>query len=100
MVFICGIMTAFVESMAGMAVAERRAKMIGDKDRKDDEPSDLHWWGGALSGGATVPYSWMFGGRAAAMKGMKGAVIGGLLGLNSIFDDDKSPDEDADRWKD
>ena len=72
--------------------------MTGDEDRKEGEPSKLHWWGGALSGGATVPYSWMTGGKAAAMKGIKGAVIGGLLGLNTLFDDDEGRDEEADRW--
>ena len=40
--------------------------MIGDDDKKEDNPSKLHWWGGAL--------------------------IGGLFGLNSLFDDDEDED--------
>ena len=44
--------------------------MICDEDKKDEKPSKLHWWGGALSGGATVPYSWATGGNKAAKKGI------------------------------
>lgn len=66
--------------------------MIGDDDKKDENPSKLHWWGGALSGGTTVPYSWATGGNKAAKKGIEGALIGGLFGLNSLFDDDEDED--------
>lgn len=59
--------------------------MMGSDDQIDDnKPSALHWWGGALSGGTTVPW----GGGNAAKEGIKGAVIGGLAGLNGRFDDD------------
>ena len=57
--------------------------MIGDDNKKDDNPSKLHWWGGALSGGATVPYSWATGGTKAAKKGIEGALIGGLVSTAS-----------------
>ena len=66
--------------------------MICDEDKKDEKPSKLHWWGGALSGGVTVPYSWATGGNKAAKKGIEGALIGGLFGLNSLFDDDEDKD--------
>ena len=45
--------------------------MIGEDDKKEESPSKLHWWGGALSGGATVPYSWATGGNKAAKKGSR-----------------------------
>ena len=66
--------------------------MIGDDDKMEENPSKLHRWGGALSGGATVPYSWAAGGNKAAKKGIEGALIGGLFGLNSLFDDDEDED--------
>ena len=66
--------------------------MIGDDDKKEENPSKLHWWVGALSGGTTVPYSWAAGGNKAAKKGIEGALIGGLFGLNSLFDDDEDED--------
>ena len=66
--------------------------MICDEDKKDEKPSKLHWGGGALSGGATGPYSWATGGNKAAKKGIEGALIGGLFGLNSLFDDDEDED--------
>ena len=66
--------------------------MIGEDDKKEESPSKLHWWGGALNGGATVPYSWSTGGNKAAKKGIEGALIGGLFGLNSLFDDDEDED--------
>ena len=66
--------------------------MIGYDDKKDENPSKLHWWGGALRGGATVPYSWATGGTKAAKKGIEGALIGGLFGINSLFDDDEDED--------
>lgn len=62
--------------------------MDSDNQRDEENSSKLHWWGGALSGGATVPWSWAAGGCDTAKEGIKGAVIGGLIGLNGLFDDD------------
>lgn len=63
--------------------------MDGDKNGKDSgKPSNLHFWGGALSGGSTVPLSWATGGAKAAEKGIEGALLGGILGLNALFGDD------------
>ena len=66
--------------------------MFGD-DKKNEKPSRIHRWGGALSGGASVPYSWAAGGKKAAEEGIEGALIGGLLGLNGLFDDDEDEEE-------
>ena len=66
--------------------------MCGD-DRKDEDPSKIHWWGGVLSGGASVPCSWAVGGNKAAKKGIEGALIGGLLGLNGLFDEDEDEED-------
>lgn len=57
----------------------------------ETERSKVHFWGGALTGGASVPFSWMIGGLNAAIAGIKGAIVGGLLGLN-IFEDDAGED--------
>ena len=35
-----------------------------------------------------MSWSWAVGGGNAAKEGIKGAVIGGLAGLNGLFDDD------------
>jgi hypothetical protein len=70
---------------------------MSDKEKKD-EPSSLHWWAGALSGGSSVPLSWIVSGNKAAKKGIWGAVVGGLIGMNSLFsDDDDEKDEDDHR---
>jgi len=61
-----------------------------DTDEKK-EPSKLHFWGGVLTGGASIPFSFLTSGKSAAWSGIKGAVIGGLLGLNGLFDDDEDP---------
>lgn len=66
--------------------------MICDEDKNDEKLSKLHWWNGALSGGATVPYSWAAGGNKDAKKGIEGALFGGLFGLNSLFDDGEDED--------
>lgn len=66
---------------------------MSDDDKKDEKPSKLHWWGGALSGGTTVPYSFAVGGGKAAKEGVKGAIVGGLLGLNGLLDDDEDEEE-------
>lgn len=64
---------------------------LNDSSRKQDDakPSGIHRWGGALSGGSTVPYSWALGGRKAAGEGVRGALIGGLFGLNDLSEDDE-----------
>ena len=33
-----------------------------DKGKDEHKPSKAHFWGGALTGGATVPFSWAAGG--------------------------------------
>lgn len=69
--------------------------MSWDDDKEDSsKPSKLHFWGGALSGGATVPFSWATGGNKAAASGIKGALIGGLLGMNGLLGDDDDDSED------
>lgn len=65
-----------------------------DKDKDEHKPSKAHFWGGALTGGATVPFSWAAGGAEAAKSGAMGAVVGGLLGLNGLFDEDEDNEED------
>ena len=60
---------------------------------EEKEPSKLHFWGGALTGGASVPFSWMTGGTDAAKSGIWGAVVGGLVGLNSLFDGEDEGDD-------
>lgn len=65
-----------------------------DKDKDEHKPSKAHFWGGALTGGATVPFSWAAGGAEAAKSGVVGAVVGGLLGLNGLFDEDEDNEED------
>ena len=61
---------------------------------EEKEPSKLHFWGGALTGGASVPFSWMTSGTDAAKSGIWGAVAGGLLGLNGLFDEDEDDEDD------
>lgn len=65
-----------------------------DKDKDEHKPSKAHFWGGALTGGATVPFSWAAEGAEAAKSGVMGAVVGGLLGLNGLFDEDEDNEED------
>lgn len=60
-----------------------------DKDKDEHKPSKAHFWGGA-----TVPFSWAAGGAEAAKFGVMGAVVGGLLGLNGLFDEDEDNEED------
>jgi len=64
---------------------------MSDKADNEEKPSKLHFWGGALTGGASVPISLLTGGVKAAGSGIWGAIIGGLLGLNILNNDE---DED------
>lgn len=67
----------------------------GDQDGMGGEkPSKLHFWGGALTGGASVPFSWMTGGMDAAKSGIWGALVGGLLGFNGLFDEEEDDEDD------
>ena len=66
--------------------------IYGQED--EEEPSKLHFLGGALTGGASVPFSWMTGGTDAAQSGIWGAVVGGLLGFNGLFDEDEDDEDD------
>ena len=36
-----------------------------DKGKDEHKPSKAHFWGGALTGGATVPFLWAAGGTEA-----------------------------------
>ena len=66
--------------------------IYGQED--EEEPSKLHFLGGALTGGTSVPFSWMTGGTDAAKSGIWGAVVGGLLGFNGLFDEEGDAEED------
>ena len=66
-----------------------------DMGKDEHKPSKAHFWGGALTGGATVPFSWAAGGTVAAKSSVMGAVVGGLLGLNGLFDEDEDNEEEV-----
>ena len=70
--------------------------ICGQED--EEKPSRLHFWGGALTGGASVPFSWMTSGTDAAKSGIWGVVVGGLLGFNGLFDEE-GDDEDNSYWR-
>ena len=65
--------------------------MLDEPDNKKGNGKDIHWWGGALSGGSTVPASFATGGTKAAESAILGAIVGDVFGISEFFfpkDDD------------
>lgn len=58
---------------------------MGLFEREDPEnPSKIHFWAAALTGGSTVPISWIVSGSKAGIQAIKGAFVGCLFGLDIL----------------